>query len=345
VAAFARCSSLLAAVVLVFGLAFALPASAPAASFTFTTIDVPGAFSTEAFGINAAGQIVGTFDSATGQHGFLYSGGVFTPFDVPGASFTVAFGNNATGQIVGFFQTNPLPGTHGFLDTGGVFTTIDVPVPSAPSVPSALTNALGINAAGQIVGTFGTVGARDGFLDIGGVLTTIDVRDALFGTEAFGINASGQIVGDFNNATLRHGFLDTGGVFTTIDVPGGVDTAAFGINATGQIVGVFLRAISFPPETHGFLDTGGVFTTIDVPGASATEAFGINDMGQIVGFFDDATAEHGFLATPAATPAPSTLLLLGTGLAFGAAWKRIRRRRGLDRTRSAFALRSFLLNN
>jgi hypothetical protein len=56
----------------------------------------------------------------------------------------------------------------------------------------------------------------------------------------------------------------------------------------------------------------------------------------------NATGTHGFLATPTAVPAPSTLLLLGTGLAFGAAWKRIRRRSGLDRKRSAFAQRSCL---
>jgi len=38
-----------------------------------------------------------------------------------------------------------MTGTHGFLDSGGNFTTIDVP-------GATVTVALGINAAGQIVG-------------------------------------------------------------------------------------------------------------------------------------------------------------------------------------------------
>jgi hypothetical protein len=41
------------------------------------------------------------------------------------------------------------------------------------------------------------------------------------------------------------------------------------------------------------------FTTIDVPGANGiTAASGINNSGQIVGYFQDATGEHGFLASP-----------------------------------------------
>jgi hypothetical protein len=35
------------------------------ASYTFTTIDVPGARFTYAFGVNDSGQIVGYFDDAT----------------------------------------------------------------------------------------------------------------------------------------------------------------------------------------------------------------------------------------------------------------------------------------
>ena len=40
-------------------------------AFTFITIDVPGATSTEASGINARGQIVGNYTDAAGTlHGF-----------------------------------------------------------------------------------------------------------------------------------------------------------------------------------------------------------------------------------------------------------------------------------
>ena len=66
-----------------------------ASAFTFTAIDVPGATATEAFGINAAGDIVGFFTNASGAHGFLLSRGVFTTIDVPGATATEAVGINA----------------------------------------------------------------------------------------------------------------------------------------------------------------------------------------------------------------------------------------------------------
>ena len=85
--------------------------------YSFTTIDVPGASSTGANAINDSGQIVGSFDDATGAHGFFLDvDGSFTTIDVPGASETFAIGINNSGQIVGFFGAL---GEHGFLDTGG----------------------------------------------------------------------------------------------------------------------------------------------------------------------------------------------------------------------------------
>jgi len=334
------CSSLFAAVVLVVGLVVAIPASAPATSSMFTTIDGPGAFFTQATGINATGQIVGAFVAPTGFHGFLDTGGVFTLIDVPGADSTLAFRMNDAGQIVGGFSNTT--GQHGFLDTGGVFTPVDVP-------GAFDTSAFGINGIGQIVGSFTTPTGTHGFLYIGGVFTPFDVPGASF-TQPFGINDVGQIVGHFRTLTGEHGFLDTGGLFTTIDAPDGFDTQAWGIDEAGQIVGAFTTSVRNPDgyfdiRTHGFLDTGGVFTTIDVPGALLTQAIGINNTGQIVGTFRNETGTHGFLATPTGVPAPSTLLLLGTGLAFGAVWTRIRKRSRPDRHKATFSSRSAPLNH
>ena len=119
-------------------------------SSTTSTIDVPGALSTQAFGINPRGDIVG-FYSATGftAHGFLFHGGTFTAIDVPGASCppffpcasTVALGINPNGDIVGSYFAGFT--NHGFLLHRGAFTTIDV--------PGALsTQAFGINPQGDM---------------------------------------------------------------------------------------------------------------------------------------------------------------------------------------------------
>src|SRR5258707_1379444 len=95
----------------------------------FTALDDPSARTggaTEAFGINAAGQVVGQYRNASGLHGFLLSGGMYTTLDDPLAtSGTVASGINDTGQIVGYYQN--ASGFHGFLYSSGTYTTLDDP--------------------------------------------------------------------------------------------------------------------------------------------------------------------------------------------------------------------------
>jgi uncharacterized membrane protein len=123
--------------------------AAHAASYTFTTIDVPGALHTIAFGINDRGQIVGCCD---GTQSFLLEDGQFTPLDVPG----LAVGINKQGQIVGVYQD--ASGTYGFLLSGGTVTPIDVP-------ESYGTYAYGINGQGHIVGVYiDANGLQHGFL-------------------------------------------------------------------------------------------------------------------------------------------------------------------------------------
>ena len=80
--------------------------------YTYTTIDDPSATSqgTTAFGINDAGQIVGS----SGDHGFLLSGGTYTALNDPLGFDTTAFGINASGQIVGSYQADAIT-RKGFL--------------------------------------------------------------------------------------------------------------------------------------------------------------------------------------------------------------------------------------
>jgi hypothetical protein len=83
------------------GLVLGISGGAWAQNYTFTTINVPGSFSTVIWGINSASEIVGFFGDATGGHGFLASGGSFTTIDVPGSTVTTdARGINNVGQFV-----------------------------------------------------------------------------------------------------------------------------------------------------------------------------------------------------------------------------------------------------
>src|SRR5207247_6697694 len=73
--------------------------TSPALASTVTTIDVPGAAATDAFGINERGQIVGVYYIADGRgHGFLLDSGTFTTIDAPGARYTYPHGINGRGQ-------------------------------------------------------------------------------------------------------------------------------------------------------------------------------------------------------------------------------------------------------
>jgi probable HAF family extracellular repeat protein len=167
---------------------------------SFTTIDVPGANNTVAYGINDKGQIVGGYYGDTTGSGFLDKSGSFTPINFPGApNVTYAYGINDKGQIVGIYADSA--GDSGFLYSNGTFTTINVPGALAGS-----TSANGINDKGQIVGYYSDSAGVHGFLDKAGSFTPINVPGATY-TYANGINDNGQIVGYYANNGVASGFL------------------------------------------------------------------------------------------------------------------------------------------
>src|ERR1700722_1354731 len=124
-------------------IAAALPSTVARAGYQFTTIDPPGADGGAlGFGINNAGQVVGTsLDADFNATGFVYSAGSFTFLAVPGAaggSDANAINNN--GDIVGdYYDADGY--AYGFLRQGGVFSTLN-------------TEPYGLNDGGTIVGVF-----------------------------------------------------------------------------------------------------------------------------------------------------------------------------------------------
>jgi hypothetical protein len=217
-----------------------------ASAFSFIPINVPGASRTLPYGINKAGQIVGSYDNSAGTHGFLRNtDGTFITIDVPGADGTIAYGINRAGQIAGTYFV--APGHHCFLrNTDGTFIAIDVP--GAP----ATTAALGITKSGQIVGFYQEIvgGVARGFRrNTDGTFTTIDVPGA-FVTLAYGISGK-KIVGYYSDGTGTHGFLLKRGHYLPIDFPGAQDTYATGISRKA-IVGFYVDPSNF---VHGYLAT------------------------------------------------------------------------------------------
>jgi len=223
-------------------------------------------------------------------------GYTYTTIDVPGSTETRVMAVNATsGQAVGWFVA--YPGVHGFSWDGTTVTTFDV---AFDVQGGGVTQAYGVNSAGQIVGD--TIDLRRGFLrDTDGTVTLFDVPGALT-TSARGINSSGRIVGVYTTSDQSgrlRGFLcdywcTTN--FQLFDIPFAAVASLQNLMITdsGSVIALF---------TSGAGDSAvsWVVTALlprpSVPGAIGTEVRGINEVGQIVGNWSDGRVFHGFVGT------------------------------------------------
>lgn len=202
----------------------------------FTFIDYPGASSTVATGINDSVVVIG-YTGNIRVHGFLYNGGTFTPIRHGSDTATFTMGINNVGEIVG--GTGTVNATKGFEQRGHTFRKVAPPgsyvyvyataVNNLDEVvgwddsggfafshgrfktiqfPGAdLTEALGVNDSGVIIGWYFLGGSAFGFSLINGQYTSFGYPGAK-GTLPRGINASGQVVGEYTyDFKSYHGFV------------------------------------------------------------------------------------------------------------------------------------------
>jgi hypothetical protein len=160
------------------------------------------------------------------------------------------------------------------------------------------TVATGINARGDVVGTFQVWvpdegrWLRRGFLLSGGKFHLIYYPGSLQ-TGAQGINDLGEIAGWWGVGTGARGFILRDGEYTRVEVPGSTQTAIRGINSNGVVTGEWLDGTVW----RGFFMKDGVFTTFDAPGDSRTYPKAINPQGDIVGHYFDPTRDPRTAAT------------------------------------------------
>jgi hypothetical protein len=118
-----------------------------ATTYDFTTLDVPDAQDTVAYGINDSGAVTGDYNGTTGTLGFVYSGGNYTTLEYPGSgesNDTTGVQINDSGVGIGKFNTVAFSYSGG---SGGTYTEIDYP-------HSTMTVASGINASGVVAGYY-----------------------------------------------------------------------------------------------------------------------------------------------------------------------------------------------
>jgi len=271
-------------------LAARLAASAP--TFSFTTIEVPGATSTTAWGINPRGDIVGSYVLGGVSHGFLLSHGSFTTIDVPGAASTDTRGIGPNGEVVGTYR---MPGEaavtfHGYRrSVSGEILPADYP--GYNEIPARLLpdgTILGCRHDNDLMASMrGISMSREGNAEL----------DVFASMNNGATPDRHRIVGLYTNMDVsplrQEGYVIDDGVFTPFLVPGSDMTAAWDINPTGEIVGVYHDAAGF----HGFVRTGDQYLSVNFPGAAATRVFGINPRGDIVGSYIAGNRTFGFVAT------------------------------------------------
>ena len=170
-----------------------LPLMAQAAPvYNVTALGTLGGFSGNAFGINAAGQVVGPAGTANNaNHAFLYQNGAMQDLGTLGGTYSIAHGINAAGQVVGYAGTANNAASHAFLYQNGAMQDLG-------TLGGTYSVAHGINAAGQVVGQAGIANdATHAFLYQNGAMTDLNALiDASSGwriVDARGINDLQQI--------------------------------------------------------------------------------------------------------------------------------------------------------
>jgi probable HAF family extracellular repeat protein len=221
-------------------LAFIFGRNQPIASLG--TLD--GASTSEAFGINNKGAVVGDSQSGNQNHRpVLFSNGSVQDLGLGGASepdaLETAYGINDSGQVVGRHSAGNNT-FHAFLLANGNTTDFG-------TLGGANGEALAINKNGQVVGDSDTAdGPAHAFVFDHSQLKDLGTLPGFDNASyARGINSSGDIVGESDSADQKRAFLYTKGQLVELDkVAESLSDAgfnsldvAYGINDQGWIVG------------------------------------------------------------------------------------------------------------
>ncbi len=237
-------------------------------SSTLTDLGTFASTYSEAFGVNASGQVVGEgcVNPTCFVHGLLWDGGA--PVDLGtlvGGDASHARGINDDGTIIGDSEISSGGDSHAVTwDSGGIHDLGTLP-------DDTYSNGVAINAGGHATGRSGgrPGGGSYSFFWDGSAMSEIPLMPGGSFLNTAALNASDQVVG-------------------LGDVYGGDQTAFLWESSTGQTI-----------DLNTLLPSGS--------GWQLATATGINDDGQIVGYGYRGGHLRGFLMSPSVDPAPTDI--------------------------------------
>lgn len=173
----------------------------------YSSFDVPGALGTEIFGINDAGDFVGSYNpSGTGFLPFIDLGGTVIPIDLGfQTSSASATAISSNGIVTGNYRVLGDPLTYGFTRAADGTLTTGIQEPDAQT---SGTYCWGINSRGWIVGNYWTEFDGRAFLfKKPNQFITYSIQNA-DSTYFTGINDQGRITGYYvDDQGQAHGLI------------------------------------------------------------------------------------------------------------------------------------------
>lgn len=257
--------------------------------------------------INNKGDVVGYLSLTNGWRAFFYTNGVGT--SVGGGMFnnlsSVASAINNNGQSVGWHQTNALPNVYrAFLSTNsgtlGDLGTTEL-YPGGPH----WNGAVGINDAGQILGTRSNTFPR-AYLIANGQTNDLPLNGSDTVSFAGALSQNGSVAYMAGpNVNFFRAYVYTNGVRFALPTPANMSSYATGINDSNQVVG-YLQTTNVPYVQQAFFFDGTTLTNIGTVNTNPPyyplqaypgPVFGLNNYGQVVGttIFTNTGGNIGFL--------------------------------------------------
>jgi len=195
-------------------------------------------YSSVAYGINDAGQVVGSAWNAEGnQRATIASNGSLTDLGtLNGGNWSAGNAINNGGQVTGESQTPN--GGHAFITRNGEMVDLG-------AFAWGVSRGYAINDLGQVAGTSHVTNDEKHAFVTAVDDHMIDIGLSGYSSEAFGINNAGQAVGYFgdNFGGSKRAFVTLNGVMTDLNTLIAANTGwtlmtAYDVNNNGQIVGV-----------------------------------------------------------------------------------------------------------